>query len=82
MLNKDLRITLSGDDPRSVDHALRRIMDIVKDTGNEARGPIPLPPKAPARSCRTLDVIAPNHKFVPALTVLDLPSTVSVDVAA
>lgn len=84
-MSKDLRIVFSGNDYRSVDAAVKRVLAAVKDTGNEARGPIPLMPlmgddgAVRAVNRRDLTVTSPNHKMMPALAGLDLPSTVSVE---
>lgn len=85
---KDLRIVFSGTDYRSVDAAVRRVMDAARSTGNEFRGPVPLLPVLTADRAviadnrRSLAIVAPNHKMMPALSCLDLPSTVSVEMSA
>lgn len=84
MLAKNIRVKMSGSDYRSVDLAMRRLVGLVRDTGNEMRGPIPLVPERgapPERGTqRSIDIINPNHKLAPEMTSLELPSTVSVEI--
>lgn len=87
-MTKDLRIVFSGANYRSVDAAVKRVMDAARSTGNEMRGPVPLLPVLTADRAvgagnrRSLTIIAPNHKMMPALADLDLPSTVNVEMSA
>lgn len=83
---KDLKLVFSGDDQRNVDTAVKRIINIARETGNDFRGPIPLPIEKKdgvivAKNRRSIDIISPNHKMMPELTTLALPSTVYIEMS-
>lgn len=77
---KNIRIILGGSDFRSVDQAVQRILTAARDTGNTVLGPVPVLPKGAAKVRRLLDVTEPNAKLMPALTDLDVPSTVDISI--
>lgn len=76
---KRLKIVLSGNDDRSVDRALAQVMDAAKRTENKTLGPIPVLPKSGERTRRILEVLEPNHKFIPFLVSMNVSETVKIN---
>lgn len=94
------RIRLTGFDHGLIDESARNIVNTVKRTGAEVRGPVPLPvrrrrydllrsPHKDKRSreqieirehSRMMDIVEIGNKATSALTNLDLPPGIHVDI--
>ena len=90
-----IRIRLKGYDHNLVDQAAEKIVDTAKRTGAQVSGPIPLPTekeivtilRSPSREQfeqrthkRLIDILRPSNKTVEALTSLELPAGVEIEI--
>ena len=65
-----IRIRLKGYDHSLVDKAAETIVETAKRTNAQVSGPVPLP----------IDIIRPSAKTVEALTGLELPAGVEIEI--
>ena len=76
MSKSRVRINLKAFDNKTLDLAAGKIVDTVKRLGGKVSGPVPLPTEIE----RLIDIAAPSKEIVDALTHLDLPSGVDIDI--
>ena len=95
MATNVMRITLKAYDHNQIDHAAGKIIETLKKNGAKVSGPVPLPTKKEVVTIlravhkykdsreqfeqRLIDVIAPTQKTIEALTKMDIPSGVAVN---
>ena len=79
MANQVMRITLKAYDHQLVDASAAKIIDTVKKNGATVSGPVPLPTKKRTHK-RLIDIIAPTQKTVDALSRLEMPAGVHIDI--
>ena len=89
-----IRIRLKGYDHSLVDQAAEKIVDTAKRTGAQVSGPIPLPTEIEKVTIlrdsreqfeqrthkRLIDILRPSNKTVEALTSLELPAGVEIEI--
>ena len=83
-----MRITLKAYDHKLVDQSAKKIVETAKKTGTEVSGPVPLPTKKEVvreqfeqrTHKRLIDIVAPNQKAVEALSRLEMPAGVYIDI--
>lgn len=95
-----VRIKLKSYDHRLVDMSAAKIIETIKRSGAEVKGPIPLPTEKQIYTIlrsphinktsreqfemrthkRLLDVVSPSKETIEALTRLDLPAGVDVEI--
>ena len=89
-----IRIRLKGYDHNLVDQAAEKIVDTAKRTGAQVSGPIPLPTEKEVvhkykdsreqfeqrTHKRLIDILRPSNKTVEALTSLELPAGVEIEI--
>ena len=86
MASQVMRITLKAYDHQLVDQSAAKIVENVKKTGAKVSGPVPLPTKKEVVTIlravhkRLIDIIAPNQKTVDALSRLEMPAGVYIDI--
>ena len=76
MEKQNIRIKLRAYDNKVLDQSTEEIVNTVKRTGANIKGPIPLPTKKE----RLIDIIEPTPATVEALMKLDLASGVDVEI--
>ena len=87
-VKEKIRIRLKGYDHQLVDAAAEKIVETAKRTGARVSGPIPLPTEKEIvtilREMRThkrlIDILRPSNKTVEALTGLELPAGVEIEI--
>ena len=91
MASQVMRITLKAYDHQMVDASARKIIETVKKNGSKVSGPVPLPTKKEVVTIlreqfeqrthkRLIDIIAPTQKTVDALSRLEMPAGVYIDI--
>ena len=88
MDKQNIRIKLRAYDNKVLDQSTEEIVNTVKRTGANIKGPIPLPTKierytvlrSPHIHKRLIDIIEPTPQTVEALMKLDLASGVDVEI--
>ena len=91
MASQVMRITLKAYDHKLIDQSAGKIIETVKKTGSKVSGPVPLPTKKEVVTIlreqfeqrthkRLIDIIAPNQKTVDALSRLEMPAGVYIDI--
>ena len=96
MASQVMRITLKAYDHKLIDQSAGKIIETVKKTGSKVSGPVPLPTKKEVVTIlravhkykdsreqfeqRTHNIIAPNQKTVDALSRLEMPAGVYIDI--
>ena len=93
MASQVMRITLKAYDHKLVDQSAGKIIETVKKTGARVSGPVPLPTKKEVVTIlravhkykdsthkRLIDIITPNQKTVDALSKLEMPAGVYIDI--
>ncbi len=89
-----IRIRLKGYDHSLVDQAAEKIVETAKRTGAQVSGPIPLPTeiekvtilravhkyKDSREQFELIDILRPSNKTVEALTSLELPAGVEIEI--
>lgn len=100
MAKEKVRIRLKAYDHRSLDQSAAKIVETVKRTGAEVKGPIPLPTEKQVYTIlravhkykdsreqfemrthkRLIDIVSPSKETIEALTRLDLPSGVDIEI--
>ena len=95
MAKQEIRITLKAYDHRILDVAAGKICETVKRTGGEISGPVPLPTEIEKFTVlravhreqferrthkRLIDIKNPSKETVDALSHLDLPSGVQINI--
>ena len=89
MASQVMRITMKAYDHQLIDASAKKIIETVKKTGSKVSGPVPLPTKKYKDSReqfeqrthkRLIDIIAPTQKTVDALSRLEMPAGVYVDI--
>ena len=90
--SQSIRIRLKAFDHRLIDKSAKEIVETAKRTGAVVRGPIPLPTRkerftilvSPHGEIRThkrlMQIVDPTEKTVDALSKLDLPAGVEVQI--
>ena len=99
-MSNRIQVNLKAYDPRTIDQAASKIVETIKRTGGEVRGPVPLPTKVEKvpilravhkykdsreqfemRPHKRLIVINnPSKDTIEAMTRLDLPSGVEINI--
>src|SRR5579875_1315952 len=90
MLHEKIRIRLKAYDHRILDQAAAEIVSTAKRNGAQVAGPIPLPTvknkycvlRSPHTDKRLVDILEPTGSTIDALTKLDLPSGVDIEIKA
>ena len=90
---KKIRIRLKGYDHDLVDKASEKIVETAKRTGAQVSGPVPLPTDKEVVTIlravhkykqrthkRLIDILRPSNKTVEALTSLELPAGVDIEI--
>ena len=83
-----IRLKLKAYDHRVLDRTVSAIVEAVKRTGADVRGPVPMPTKIKRYTVemkihdRMLDIVAATPDTVDSLTKLDLAPEVNVEVHA
>ena len=96
MASQVMRITLKAYDHQLVDASAKKIIETVKKNGSQVSGPVPLPTKKEVRAVhkykdsreqfeqrthkRLIDIITPTQKTVDALSRLEMPAGVYIDI--
>ena len=85
MASQVMRITLKAYDHQLVDASARKIIETVKKNGSKVSGPVPLPTKKEVVTIlravhKYKDIIAPTQKTVDALSRLEMPAGVYIDI--
>jgi small subunit ribosomal protein S10 len=86
MASQVMRITLKAYDHELVDSSAKKIIETVKKNGSQVSGPVPLPTKKEvvtilrATHKRLIDIITPTQKTVDALSHLEMPAGVYIDI--
>ena len=87
-----IRIRLKAYDHQVIDQAAEKIVETAKRTGVEVSGPIPLPTEKEIVTIlravhkykdshkRLIDILKPSQKTMEALTNLDLPAGVEIEI--
>ena len=82
-VKEKIRIRLRGYDAQLVDTAAEKIVETAKRTGARVSGPIPLPTEKQFETRthkRLIDILRPSNKTVEALTSLELPAGVEIEI--
>ena len=74
MAKQVIRITLKAYDHQLIDQSAKKIIETAKKSGSEVSGPVPLPTKK-----EVIDVLAPSQKTVDALSKLEMPAGVDIN---
>ena len=89
MANQVMRITLKAYDHQLVDASAAKIIETVKKNGAMVSGPVPLPTKKEVVTIlraeqrthkRLIDILTPTQKTVDALSRLEMPAGVNIDI--
>ncbi len=100
MSKTKVRIKLKAFDHKNLDAACAKIVEVVKRTGGEVSGPIPLPTEVEKITIlravhkykdsreqferrthkRLIDVVNPSKETIEALTRLEIPSGVDINI--
>ena len=93
MANQVMRITLKAYDHQLIDASAKKIIETVKKNGSQVSGPVPLPTKKEVVTIkdsreqfeqrthkRLIDIITPTQKTVDALSRLEMPAGVYIDI--
>ena len=96
MANQVMRITLKAYDHQLVDASAAKIIETVKKNGAMVSGPVPLPTKKEVVTVhkykdsreqfeqrthkRLIDILTPTQKTVDALSRLEMPAGVNIDI--
>ena len=93
MASQVMRITLKAYDHQLVDASAKKIIETVKKNGSQVSGPVPLPTKKEVVTIlravhkfeqrthkRLIDIITPTQKTVDALSRLEMPAGVYIDI--
>ena len=96
MASQVMRITLKAYDHKLIDQSAGKIIETVKKTGSKVSGPVPLPTKKEVVTIliavhkykdsreqfeqRMIDIITPTQKTVDALSRLEMPAGVYIDI--
>ena len=90
MASQVMRITLKAYDHQLIDASAKKIIETVKKNGAQVSGPVPLPTKKEVVTIlraveqrthkRLIDITAPTQKTVDALSRLEMPAGVYVDI--
>ena len=80
-----MRITLKAYDHQLIDASAKSIIETVKKTGSKVSGPVPMPTKKEIITIlrthkRLIDIITPSQKTVDALSKLEVPAGVYIDI--
>ena len=78
-----MRITLKAYDHQLIDASAKSIIETVKKTGSKVSGPVPMPTKKEFEQRthkRLIDIITPSQKTVDALSKLEVPAGVYIDI--
>ena len=92
--SQKMRIILKAYDHQLIDFAASKLIDTVKKTGAKVSGPVPLPTKKEVVTIlravhkykdsrthkRLIDVLTPSQKTVDALSRLEMPAGVAIDI--
>ena len=82
MANQVIRITLKAYDHQLIDQSAKKIIETAKKTGAQVSGPVPLPTKKEFEQRthkRLIDVLSPSQKTVDALSKLEMPAGVFIN---
>ena len=90
-VKEKIRIRIKGYDHALVDQSAEKIVETAKRTGARVSGPVPLPTEKEVVTIsreqfemrthkRLIDVIRPSNKTVEALTGLELPAGVEIEI--
>ena len=85
MANQVIRITLKAYDHQLIDQSAKKIIETAKKTGAQVSGPVPLPTKKEVVTIlravhkRLIDVLSPSQKTVDALSKLEMPAGVFIN---
>ena len=81
-VKEKIRIRLKGYDHNLVDKAAEMIVEAAKRTNATVSGPIPLPTEKEIVTIhkRLIDIIRPTPKTVEALTNLEIPASVEIEI--
>ena len=84
-VKEKIRIRLRGYDAQLVDTAAEKIVETAKRTGARVSGPIPLPTEKEIVTIlravhKLIDILRPSNKTVEALTGLELPAGVEIEI--
>ena len=79
-----IRIRLKAYDYKALDQSASKIVETAKRTGAQVSGPIPLPTEKNEMRThkRLVDFLEPTAKTIDALTRLDLPAGVDIEIKA
>ena len=82
MASQVMRITMKAYDHQLIDASAKKIIETVKKTGSKVSGPVPMPTKKEVVTIlrAVIDIIAPTQKTVDALSRLEMPAGVYVDI--
>ena len=93
MASQIMRITLKAYDHQLIDASAKSIIETVKKTGSKVSGPVPMPTKKEVVTIlravhkfeqrthkRLIDIITPTQKTVDALSRLEMPAGVYIDI--
>ena len=90
MASQVMRITLKAYDHQLIDQSAGKIIETVKKTGAQVSGPVPLPTKKEVvtilravhkyKDSRLIDIASPSQKTVDALSRLEMPAGVYIDI--
>ena len=93
MASQVMRITLKAYDHQLVDASAKKIIETVKKNGSQVSGPVPLPILRAVHKYkdsreqfeqrthkRLIDIITPTQKTVDALSRLEMPAGVYIDI--
>ena len=88
MASQVMRITLKAYDHQLIDQSAGKIIETVKKTGAQVSGPVPLPTKykdsreqfEQRTHKRLIDIASPSQKTVDALSRLEMPAGVYIDI--
>ena len=81
MQTEKMRIKLKAYDHKVLENAVKKIVETIKRSGGNMSGPVPLPTEIEMRTHkRLIDVKKPSKETVEALTHLDLPSGVNIEI--
>ena len=77
-----MRITLKAYDHKLVDQSAKKIVETAKNSGSEVSGPVPLPTKKEVVTIlrAVIDIVTPTQKAVDALSRLEMPAGVYIDI--
>ena len=81
-MSNRIQVNLKAYDPRTIDQAASKIVETIKRTGGEVSGPVPLPTKVEKVTIlRAVHKINnPSKDTIEAMTRLDLPSGVEINI--